>query len=259
MANIISCYKWVFDEADLKINLADLSVDSSKAKSKISEYDRNAIEVAVKAGETRSDKVVALTFGSAGAKQSIKDALSRGPAEACWVNDALADAADGFVTANVLAAAIRKIGDYSLVVCAEGAADTYAHQVGPRIGVLLGIPVISCVSSIRFYGDQIIAVRKLEDYTETVKAALPVVITTLPEIMEAPIPGLKAVLNASKKPVTELKIADLDLAADDLSAKITTADLRGYASNRKNVLLTEGSAADRVNQLLINLKREGVL
>jgi electron transfer flavoprotein beta subunit len=259
MANIISCYKWVFDEADLKINPADLSVDSSKAKSKISEYDRNAIEVAVKSGETLGDKVVALTFGNAGAKQSLKDALSRGPDEAYWVNDALADTADGFVTANVLAAAIKKIGDYSLVVCAEGAADTYAHQVGPRIGANLGIPVISCVSSITLEGDQIVAVRKLEDYTETVKAQLPVAITTLPEIMEAPIPGLKAVLNAGKKPVTELKIADLGLAANDLSPKITTADLRGYASNRKNVLLTEGSAADKVNQLLVNLKKEGAL
>lgn len=259
MANIISCYKWVFDEEDIRINPADLSVDSSKAKSKISEYDRNAIAAAVSVGEERGDKVIALTFGNAGAKQSLKDALSRGPAEAYWVNDTLAENADGFVTANILAAAIRKIGDYSLVVCAEGAADTYAHQVGPRIGALLNIPIISCVSSIKVEGNQIIAQRKLEDYMETVKAALPVVITVLPEIMEAPIPGLKAVMNAGKKPNTELKITELGMAENDLQPKISAKDLRGYASNRKNTLITEGDAATKVNQLLVNLKKEGVL
>ncbi len=37
------------------------------------------------------------------------------------------------MTANVLAAAIEKIGDYSLIVCGEGAADTYAHQIGPAL------------------------------------------------------------------------------------------------------------------------------
>lgn len=259
MANIIGCYKWVFDEEDIKINPADLSVDTSKAKSKISEYDRNAIGVAVNVGEERGEKVIALTFGNAGAKQSLKDALSRGPAEAFWVNDPLADTADGFVTANVLAAAIKKIGDYSLVVCAEGAADTYAHQVGPRIGALLNIPVISCVSSIKLEGNQIIATRKLEDYKETVKAQLPVVITVLPEIMEAPIPGLKAVMNAGKKPNTEVKIAELGLDQNDLTPKAGSKDLRGYASNRKNVLFTEGDAALKVNELLVNLKKEGVL
>jgi len=259
MANIITCYKWVLDEEDIKINPTDLSVDSSKAKSKISEYDRNAIGVAVNIGEESGDTVLSLTFGGAGAKQSLKDALPRAPAAAYWVNDSLSETADGFVTANVLAAAINKIGDYRLVVCAEGAADTYAHQVGPRIGALLNIPVISCVSSIKVEGNQITASRKLEDYTETVKAQLPAIITVLPEIMKAPIPGLKAVLNASKKAITELKITELGLNKNDLTPKAATKDLRGYANNRKNVFITEGDAANKVNQLLINLKKEGVL
>lgn len=259
MANIISCYKWVFDEEDIRINPADLSVDSSKAKSKISEYDRNALAVAVKAGEERGDQVIALTFGNSGVKQSLKDVLSRGPGEVYWINDTLADAADGYVTANVLAAAIKKIGDYSLVVCAEGAADTYAHQVGPRIGALLGIPVISCVAGVQLQGNEIIAERKLEDCRETVKAQLPVVITVLPEIMEAPIPGLKAVMAAGKKPNTELKITDLGLNENELRPAVSPNDMRGYASNRKNVLISSGSAAEKVNELMGHLKKEGVL
>src|SRR5690606_6347101 len=47
MSKIVACYKWVLDESDIRIN-SDLSVDFSKAKGKISDYDRNAIEAAVK-------------------------------------------------------------------------------------------------------------------------------------------------------------------------------------------------------------------
>ncbi|HPF20307.1 MAG TPA: electron transfer flavoprotein beta subunit/FixA family protein [Syntrophomonas sp.] len=259
MANIISCYKWVFDEEDIRINPADLSVDCSKAKSKISEYDRNAIAVAVTTGEQRGDQVISLTFGNAGVKQSLKDVLSRGPAEAFWISDALAEKADGWVTANVLAAAIEKIGDYSLIVCGEGAADTYAHQIGPRLGALLNIPVISCVAGIELDGNKITAIRKLEDYRETVKATLPVVITVLPEIMEAPIPGLKAVMVAGKKPNTELKITDLGLTENELRPCIKPIDMRGYANNRKNIVISDGNAAAKVTELIGHLKKEGVL
>ena len=212
MSKIIICFKWVKAEDDLRIDPATLNVDLSKAKGKISEYDRNAIEAA-------GSEAVALTYGSADSKPSLKDALSRGPKQGYWVNDQSADQADGFVTANVLAAAIGKIGDYTLIVCAEGAADTYAHQVGPRIGALLDLPVISYVKEMKIDGNKLTAVRKLENSLETVEVELPAVVTVLPEINSAPIPGLKAVLDAGKKPVTEFSIQDLELHTEDIQRR----------------------------------------
>ena len=56
-------YKWVLDEADLVVN-PDLSINTSRAGHKISDYDRNAIQVAIEAaGE--GDEVVALTYAGA--------------------------------------------------------------------------------------------------------------------------------------------------------------------------------------------------
>jgi electron transfer flavoprotein beta subunit len=43
MAKVIACYKWVADETDIKVN-TDSTIDISKAKYKISDYDRNVIE-----------------------------------------------------------------------------------------------------------------------------------------------------------------------------------------------------------------------
>jgi electron transfer flavoprotein beta subunit len=259
MSKIIVCYKWVKAEDDLRIDPATLNVDLSKAKGKISEYDRNAIEAARLAAESSGGETVALTYGAADAKASLKDAMSRGPKQACWVNDQSAEQADGFVTANVLAAAIRKIGDYSLIVCAEGAADTYAHQVGPRIGAMIDIPVISFVKEMKLEGNKLTAVRKLENSLETVEVELPALVTVLPEINAAPIPGLKAVLDAGKKPVTEFKIQDLELDNDDIRRKTEVSSFKGCSMSRKQIMFTEGDSKERVNALVAALKKEGVL
>ena len=79
--NIVACYKWVLDEQDIKVVPGSLSLDMSRAKGKISEYDKNVIEEAVLQAEKHAATVTALTFGNSKAKQSLKDALSRGPAK----------------------------------------------------------------------------------------------------------------------------------------------------------------------------------
>ncbi len=254
---IITCYKWVLDEADLVVN-PDLTINTSRAAYKISDYDRNAIQVALEAaGE--GDEVVALTHAGAEAQKSLKDVLSRGPARAVWVKDETAATAGGAATARVLAAAVTTIGDAGLVVCAEGASDTYAHEVGPRLGALLEWAVVTNVRSVSVNGQTLTATRLLNDQVETVQTTLPAVITVLPEAAPAPIPGLKMVLAAAKKPVTEYRLGDVGLSADQLAPKSTTVSLKGFAANRKNVLFNDGKPAELVQQLVSALVQEGVL
>jgi electron transfer flavoprotein beta subunit len=57
--------------------------------------------------------VHALTYGTSAVKQSLKDVLSRGPERAFWIEDKSAEHADAYVTANVLAGAIKKLGPYT--------------------------------------------------------------------------------------------------------------------------------------------------
>ena len=256
MQKVIACYKWVKSEEDIRIN-PDLSIDLSRAKGKISEYDRNAIEAARIAAGVLGADVVGLTYGGPDAASSTKEALSRGLKEVFRVNDEVATEADGFVTASVLAAAVKKIDGCKLIICSEGAADTYAHQVGPRLAALLDMPVISFAVEMKVEGNKLTAVRKLEHYTETVEVELPCVVTVLPEINPAPIPGLKAVLEAAKKPVTVWQYADLGL--DCLARKASVISLKGYSMSRKRVIFAEGSAAEKLGALIGALKKEGVL
>lgn len=258
MPKILVCYKWVLDEQDIKIVPGDLSLDISRAKYKISEYDKNAVEEATLLQEAQGATVDALTFGTQAVKQSLKDLLSRGPDKAYYVADALAEKADAFVTANVLAAAVRKIGSYDIILCGEGSADAYNQQVAPRLATLLGIPAITFVKELKVEGSRIVATRKLGDCTEVVTVEGPAVVSVLPEINKPRIPSLKQVLGAAKKPSEELKAADLGLGAEELSPKTVSLSVKGFVMNRKNIIYKEANQADNVAKLVASLAKEGV-
>jgi len=258
MPKILVCYKWVLDEQDIKINPSDLSLDSSRAKGKISDYDRNAIEEATLLIEKLGGTADALTYGSPAVKRSIKDVLSRGLNRVFWIGDASAEKADAFVTANVLAAAIRKIGPYDLIICGEASSDSYNQQIAPRIAALLDLPAITYVQEISASGKCFSAIRKLTDCTEVATVQGPVVMSVMGEINKPRIPGLKQVLAAAKKPSQEVKIVDLGLTPEALTPKVVCISVKGFVMNRKKVVYKVGDAAAKVAKLVASLKQEGL-
>jgi len=258
MPKCLVCYKWTLDEQDIKIRPEDLSLDSSRAKGKISDFDRNAIEEAALLVEKNGGAVDALSYGTATVKQSLKDALSRGPEKVFWVADASAENADAYVTANVLAAAIRKLGQYDMILCGEGSSDLFNQQTAQRLAALLGLPCLSFVQKLSVEGDVVKATRKLEDCQEDVTVKGPVVISVLSEINKPRIPTMRQVLGAAKKPNEEIKIADLGLKPEALEPKAVRKSVKGFVMQRKNVIYKESSAADNVAKLKASLASEGL-
>ena len=258
MPNCLVCYKWTLDERDIKINPSDLSLDSSRAKGKISDFDRMAIEEATLIVEKHGGAVEALSYGTAAVKQSLKDTLSRGPGKAYWIADASAENADAVVTTNVLAAAIKKLGSYDLILCGEGSSDAFNQQTAPRIAALLGLPCLSFVNKLSITGDVVSVTRKLPDRTEEVSVRGPVVVSVLSEINKPRIPSLKQVLGAAKKPNQEIKIADLGLKPEDLQPKTVRRSVKGFVMQRKNVIYKETNLADNVAKLNASLAAEGL-
>ena len=94
MPNIIVCYKWVMDDQDIKVNPSTLELTTAGAKYKISEYDKNALEIGVQLKEAHGGSLQVLSFGGTNLKNSLKDILSRGADAAFWLADAAADNAD---------------------------------------------------------------------------------------------------------------------------------------------------------------------
>ncbi|TGE35351.1 electron transfer flavoprotein beta subunit/FixA family protein [Desulfosporosinus fructosivorans] len=254
MGNVIVCYKRVIDESDIQVN-ADMTIDISKANQKIGAYDLNAIQYGSETARILGGKSIGLTFGAGKEiKATSKDAMSRGLDETIYVNADTAKGTDGLVTAEMLAAAVQQTKDTLLIICGEGANDTYARQVPSRIGAILDWPVVTAVAAMELDGGIAVMTRKLENTVEKVRVSLPAVISVLPEIAPAPVPGLRAIMAAGKKPVTELdagQLVSVENGVTELSAK-------GYKMDRKNILL-DGGLENQVKGLVAALKKEGVL
>jgi electron transfer flavoprotein beta subunit len=255
---VIACYKWVLDEADLRIDPKSRGLITERAKSKISEYDRTALECGVQLAEAQGGDVIALTAGTAEAKKSLKDVLSRGPAEVFYVNDEAMAKTDPSVTAKVLAAAVRQIGEYDLIACGEGSSDGYSQQVGIRLAQNLGVPVITFVNKLEVDGRVFLAERKLDEGIEVVEVDLPAVVTVLPDLNVPRIPSLKQILAAAKKPVREVTLKDLGLEGAQITPKLVRREVLGTVMERKRIRV-EGEAENIATQTLEILKNEGVL
>lgn len=252
---VVVCYKWVIDEADITVEESDRTLNFKNAKYKISEYDRNALELGANLMENHGCELFAVSVGK-GVEASLKDVLSRGPQKAYYLDDPQLEDADSSVTAKVLAKMINKIGDVDIVICGEGSSDGYSQQVGPRLAAILGYNALTYVSDVKVEGDSIEAQRKLDDGVEVVKVTGPTVITVMPDINKPRIPSLKQILAAKKKPTEQVKLEELGSDAD-LHAGIEVAGVSASVIERKQIRINEeGMDLNEAAQKLVKQLRE---
>ncbi len=182
MPVFVVCFKWVVDEAYIRKDSSG-GLDFSSVDYKIGEYDRNAIEEAVRLKEALGGQVLAVTAGTPEATKGVKDALSRGADQAFFACDPSFNNLDPSQTASILSQIIRRwIPSYNLILCGEGSSDQYSQQVGPRIAETLGIPCLSFVQKIALQEREIIIERRIEEGIEVLSAPLPALVTVLPDI-----------------------------------------------------------------------------
>jgi len=256
MLKVITCFKWVMDEADIKVDSRSRRLVLDRVGYKISLYDRNAIEEAARLQEQYGASVVAVTVAPPTAKQCLKDALSRGPDKACFVNhSSFADLEPAQTTA-VLAATIRSQGDFDLIICGEGSSDLYTQQVGPALAEKLRIPCATYVNKLTYMEGErrIIVERKLDDCTEVVSIELPALITVLPDINTPRIPTLKQVLAAGKKPIENIT---LDALGASCEACLQTTGILAATMERRR--LKFGTEEEDIRAVIGALLKEGVI
>ncbi len=124
---------------------------------------------------------------------------------------------DAHTTACLLTAAIKKLGQYDLILSGRMAADTNAGEVGPGIAEMLGIPGITVAQKVEVNGDTAIVDRALADGHEVLEVSLPCLVTISHEIGELRSATVKGLMAAQKQPFTTWKAEDL--AIDPASIK----------------------------------------
>ena len=251
--NIIVCAKQVVDVSEMKIDNSTNKPILAGVPQKISDIDKNAMEEAIKIKDKHGGKITVVTIGPADAKERIKELLAMGADEGMLVVSP--DNTDYHMTANLLSEAIKKIGDYDLVLCGEASIDLLSGQIGPRLAAKLGIPQITYAQKIDAEKDKITADRNMGDNVVTTESTYPTLVTVTKEINEPRLPSLMQILAAASKPINE---ATADSLTKELSPLVETVDLKGVKMERKNVVYKD-DVEESVKQLVDNLAKEGVL
>ena len=251
--NIIVCAKQVVDVSEMKVDSSTKKPILQGVPQKISDIDKNAMEEAIKIKDKHGGKITVLTVGPADAKERIKELLAMGADEGILIP--YPDKYDYHVVSTLLTEAIKKIGEYDIILCGEASIDLFSGQIGPRLAGLLDIPQITYAQSVNAEKDKITADRNMGDKSVTTESSYPVLITVTKEINEPRLPSLMQILGAANKPINDWTAESL---ADGLNPKIDAVELNGVSMERKNIIYKD-DVDESVKNLVDSLAKEGVL
>jgi electron transfer flavoprotein beta subunit len=230
------------------------------------DYEKSALEEAVRIKEKFGGKVSVIAIGSGKLKETIKEPLAIGADEAIIITDQALLNSDASGSARVLARAIEKIGDWDLILMGDSSADEYSGEVPPRVAEILDLPSVVAVREIEVLSDNgaipnsIRAVRDMGNVLEVIEVDTPVVIGVTSELNTPRLAPLSAILKAGRKPIHEWGGEDLSLDPGEIGPETSLVEeLSNLAptQDRKGIIyedVQEGAA-----EVVKALQQEGVL
>lgn len=262
MPRTVVCIKHSLDVSQLKIHPQTHSIIVGGAPRKVSDFDKNALEEAIRLREKHGGGVIAVTVGQAQAREALREALAMGADGAYLICDPSLEGSDTLATALALATAIKGIGEFDLIICGEASIDGFSSQVGPRLAELLDIPQITYVRRVSLDGDTIIAERDLEDCYEVVTAKMPSLLTVTKEINEPRLPTLSAILRASRKDITVWSLAELGIPGERVGPKgsgVRVLKVVAPEVRKKAVIIKAETAREAAEELAKVIVKERLL
>ncbi len=257
--NIVVCIKQVPETTDIKINKETNTLIREGAPCIINPFDTYALEEALRLKEKLGGKVTALSMGPPQAESALREAISLGIDEGILISDRAIAGSDTLATSYTLARALKRYGNFNLIICGKQAMDGDTAQVGPGIAECLNIPHVAYVRKI----EEIIpeknylrVERMMEEGYEVVETTLPALITVVKEINLPRLPSLKGMMRSKKAEIIKWNAADLNLDIKRVGLegsptwviKIFTPEPRGGGE------LIIGAPEEQVDKLFSKLK-----
>jgi electron transfer flavoprotein beta subunit len=206
--------------------------------------------------------VTAIALGNALDRVVVKKPLFMGADELVLLEDPAFAEGDSWSTAYALTAAIRKIGQFDLVLFGRQAADWNAGQIGLGTAEMLGLPSVSVARKIEITDGLARIERITSNGYETVEIKLPAVITVSNEIGQARYPAIQNIRVANKIQPVIWKPSDIGVESSQV----------GSAGRRLRILklfqpVTEGTCEimqgettqEMAENLALTLRKEKIL
>ncbi|HEX8494971.1 MAG TPA: electron transfer flavoprotein subunit beta/FixA family protein [Pyrinomonadaceae bacterium] len=219
--NILVCLKQILDPEiparDFRIDPERREAERGAANLVTNIFCENALETALQLRERIGGvKITVLSYGQPSAEDSLRKALAMKADEAALVTDEGNPNPDPLAAARVLAAAIRKLGTFELIMTGREAGDWGAGQTGALIAEELRLPCVSFVDSIEAASGKLKLKRQTDTGWEVIEAEPPVVVTVTNDEHNVPrIPKVRDVMMSYRQPLTKWTPDELGIDAND--------------------------------------------
>jgi electron transfer flavoprotein beta subunit len=238
---------------DRKLNLETGLADRGASEAVIDEIGERALELALKYADAHEGTEVAiLSLAPEAATATIRKGLAMGAGSATHVCDEALRGADLGLTAETLAAAIRRIG-FDLVITGNVSTDGSGGMIPAMLAELLEAPHATGLSVVEIGDGTVSGSRPVESGVQTVSAKLPAVISITEALPGARFPNFKGIMAAKKKSLELLTLADLGITADDPEAArsimLTVAEKPPRAAGVK--IIDQGDAGEKLADFLV--------
>lgn len=223
-------------------------VETAGVKMAINPFDEIAVEEAVRLREAGvAGEVLVVSVGPAAAVETIRTALGMGADRGLLLR---ADAPlEPLAIARLLREIVQREG-CDLVIAGKQAIDDDCNQTGQMLAGLLGWGQATFASRLVLEGGEALVTREIDGGLQTVRLALPAVVTTDLRLNTPRYVTLPHIMRAKKKPVAEMEATALGL---DLAPRLRVLGVEEPAARNGGVIL--GSAAE----LAERLEAEGVI
>lgn len=260
---IVVCVKQVPNTNEIKINPETGTLIRDGVESILNHDDANALEQALRIkDEDAETKVTVITMGPPQAKEMLQECIAMGADEAILLSDRALGGSDTWATSNALAAGIRKIGDYDLILAGRQAIDGDTAQVGPQIAEKLGLAQVTYVKEFRMEGKDIYVKRALEDGYEELKVKLPCVLTAIKDLNTPRYMSIRGILKGAK---AEIKV----WGAEEIGVDKSTVGLKASPTNvfrsftpkpkGKGITVEGDTAKELAENLLTDLRKKHII
>lgn len=186
----------------------------------LDDTDRYGVEMGLQLAQAAGGTVTLVSMGPTGTMQGIRQALAMGADKAIVVDDPGLRGSDALLTARVLAAVISREG-FDLVIAGTESTDGYSGVVPQMVAEFLDVPALTYATSVQVGDGSVTIHRQTNTGYEVVEASLPAVVSVTAGVVEPRYPTFKGIMEAKKKPVETLTLADLGIPAE-IGQKVTT-------------------------------------
>lgn len=173
----IVCLKVVPRTEEVRFDPATRTLDRSKAENELNQPDKNALEMALQLKEKNGGEVILLSMGPPFFEAYMRLGIAMGADKAFLLSDRVFAGADTYPTSYTIAAAIKKIGNFDLILCGEESSDASTGQVPPGIAEWLGVPQATYVSQLEIMGNVAHAKRTVKGGHEILETPLPLLVS----------------------------------------------------------------------------------